>query len=112
MGEFYKKYVALCNAANKSPSAVAIEIGLSKTAVHGWKTGRSNPTDATVQKVANYFNVTVEYLTTERQKELTANNGELSEREKANLVFSDLSDEEIEKVLDYIAFIKSKRIEE
>ena len=58
---FYDKYVEMCNKAGKSPSAVAIDIGLSKTSVHRWKNGGS-PTDATVSKLASYFGVTVTYL--------------------------------------------------
>ena len=57
MSIFYENYVRLCNQVGKSPSGVALEIGLSKTAVNGWKHGRSNPTDATVQRVAAFFNV-------------------------------------------------------
>ena len=55
---FYKNYLALCNRAGKSPSAVALEIGLSKTSVNRWKNG-GGITDATVAKVAEYFKVPV-----------------------------------------------------
>lgn len=62
MSAFYNNYVALCNSSGIAPSRAAIEIGLSKTAVNGWKTGRSNPTDATAQKIADYFGVPVSEL--------------------------------------------------
>ena len=76
---FYENYVSLCNSVNKSPSGVALEIGLSKTAVNGWKHGRSNPTDATLQKVADYFGCTVADLTGEmEQKEKPAQESGLS----------------------------------
>ena len=65
---FYENYVSLCNSVNKSPSGVALEIGLSKTAVNGWKHGRSNPTDATLQKVADYFGCTISDLTGENEQ--------------------------------------------
>lgn len=51
----------MCNRLGKSPSAVALEIGLSKTAVHKWKNG-GFPTDATASKIASYFNVSITYL--------------------------------------------------
>lgn len=77
MSVFYNNYVALCNKVGKSPSAVALEIGLSKTAVHGWKTKKSNPTDATIQKVADYFEVPVSALVSE-QKENPTVSGEVN----------------------------------
>lgn len=58
---FYDRYVALCNRAGKSPSAIALEIGLSKPSVHRWKNG-GGPTDATAAKIAEYFSVSVDYL--------------------------------------------------
>lgn len=58
---FYENYVFLCNSIGKAPSAVAIEIGLSKPAVNRWK-GGGVPTDATARKVARYFNVSPEVL--------------------------------------------------
>lgn len=58
---FYEKYVALCNKNGKSPSAAALELGLSKTSVNRWKNG-GGITDATIMKVANYFHVTVDEL--------------------------------------------------
>lgn len=62
MGVFYNNYVKQCNNVGKSPSAVALDIGLSKTTVSGWKSGRTNPTDATAQKIAAYFGISVEEL--------------------------------------------------
>ena len=58
---FYDNYIRLCNSVNKAPSAVALEIGISKPTVNRWKNG-SVPTDATLVKIAEYFNVPVEYL--------------------------------------------------
>lgn len=58
---FYEKYLALCNKSGKTPSAAALELGLSKTSVNRWKNG-GGITDATILKVANYFHVTVDEL--------------------------------------------------
>lgn len=58
---FYDKYVRLCNSVNKTPSAVAMEIGLQKSTVTRWSKG-TKPNYATAQKVADYFGVPVEEL--------------------------------------------------
>ena len=61
---FWENYVRLCNEAGKSPSRVAIELNLSKTAVTHWRKGVS-PHDATLHLLADYFGVSVEELTQE-----------------------------------------------
>ena len=68
---FYDNYIRLCNSVNKTPSAAAIEMGISKTSVNRWKNG-SYPTDATMQRIANYFGVTFEEIKTGVSKENTA----------------------------------------
>lgn len=65
---FYENYLKLCEKAGKTPSAAALEMGLSKPTVNRWKNG-GGATDATALKVASYFGVTVEELTGEEQKE-------------------------------------------
>lgn len=65
---FYINYLKMCNSVNKTPSAVALDIGLEKSSVTRWKKG-ATPTDATVQRVAEYFGVTTDYLLdTEKEK--------------------------------------------
>lgn len=68
---FYDNYIRLCNSVNKTPSAVAIEIGISKPTVNRWKNG-SYPTDATMQKIAHYFGITIDELRGRETKENTA----------------------------------------
>ena len=58
---FYSAFIELCNEANKTPSKVAMEICVSKSAVTRWKCG-SLPSDATLQKIAKYFNISISAL--------------------------------------------------
>ena len=62
---FYDKYVSLCAQKGVTPSAAAKEIGINKAAVSNWKHRRNGPSDITVQKIADYFGVTVDELLTE-----------------------------------------------
>lgn len=48
---------------------VAKEAGVTQTALSNWKSGRSTPTTKTLQKIADYFGVTVDYLMTGEEKE-------------------------------------------
>ena len=77
---FYNNYIRFCAKVGKSPSAVAEEIGLYKSTVTNWKNRGTKPTDATLQRVADYFGVTVEDLLEENRKPAPTNEGELDAR--------------------------------
>lgn len=66
---FYQNYLKYCALAGKSPSAVAVAAGSTKTSVTRWKQG-SIPTDATLLKLADYLGVTMEQLTADEQDTL------------------------------------------
>lgn len=79
--EFYYIFLELCNSVGKTPSRVALEIGSSKPAVTRWKKG-SQPSDAVLLKLANYFGVTVEYLKGEQENKKSPEELKLNEGEK------------------------------
>lgn len=48
---------------------VSKETGISQTTFSNWKSGRSIPKSDTMQKIADYFHVSMEYLMTGEEKE-------------------------------------------
>lgn len=68
MSNFYEKYVGLCAKSNKTPSGVAVEMGLSKGTANGWKNGKQ-PNDLTIAKVALYFGVPVSYFSEDSENQ-------------------------------------------
>ena len=58
----YKIFERLLKQNNVTPYKVSKETGVTQTALSNWKTGRSTPTTKTLQKIADYFDVTVDYL--------------------------------------------------
>lgn len=64
---FYKKFIELCNENGVTPSYVGNQIGVSKAAVSGWKTG-SMPRDPQLAKIADYFGVPISYFSEEAQE--------------------------------------------
>ena len=107
---FYETYVEMCNQIGKSPSAVAIEIGLSKSTVNRWKNGGS-PTDATASKLASYFGVSVTYLLgKEEQKNPTTKNDSGMSKAKSDLIekVMQMSDEELQKLDLLLRIVESK----
>lgn len=67
---FYTNYVSLCAKAGKSLSGAAEAIGLSRTSPNGWKNGKM-PSDVTLAKLAQYFNVSIDDLLKPADEEKT-----------------------------------------
>lgn len=65
---FYDNYVAICKQHGKKPSPVAVELGLNSSNVAQWKKG-STPRPQVLQKIADYFGVSVGYLLGYEQSE-------------------------------------------
>lgn len=59
---FYDTFSKLCNQKQITPSAAAIKIGLTKTAVSNWKTRNTKPTRANLVRIAEFFDVSVDSL--------------------------------------------------
>jgi len=58
---FYDNFIRLCAKENISPSAAAEEMGFYRSVVTRWGKG-GNVRKATLERVANYFGVTVDDL--------------------------------------------------
>lgn len=65
---FWKKFDMLCRSINSTPTTVSKELGFSNATATKWKKG-STPNGATLQKIADYFNVTVDYLLGNSERE-------------------------------------------
>lgn len=58
---FWKIFLELCEKNNIKPTAVVVKLNLSRGSVTHWKAGKVPKTPALI-KIADYFNVSVEYL--------------------------------------------------
>ena len=65
----YEIYCELRDARGMKDADVARETGITKSTFSDWKNGRSNPKDAKLQKIADLFGVSVEYIRTGKEKE-------------------------------------------
>lgn len=72
---FWEKFFSLCSTVKKSPNAVASELGYSSGSVSAWKSGRT-PKFATLQRIADYFGVTPDYLLREDDEQPTPSNAQ------------------------------------
>lgn len=93
--KFYENFERLCKEINKTPFRVTQELGLSNAIISYWRTGKRNPNNNTLQKIANYFNISVEELLQTEKKVYIIDNYKLTP-------------EQHKKVIEYIEFLKSK----
>ena len=115
---FYDLYEMLCKKKGVAPTRAALDIGLSKSAPTTWKKRGLTPQGETLQKLADYFGVTTDYLLTgEETKKATAPEGEreVTDREIKAAFFrgADMTDEEMdvawEDVMDLRDIVIRKR---
>lgn len=64
---FWKNFIQLCENNNKKPTAVIVELELSRGSVTHWKNGKI-PSSNNLKKIADYFGVSVEYLMREEDQ--------------------------------------------
>lgn len=112
---FWKNFVILCANIGKSTTAVILELGLSRSLVTSWKKG-TVPNNTTLLKIANYFNVTVDYLLKDNSQPKEIPPGEtegLDEKTTEILdMYSRLSDEQKKQALSYLEYLAQHRASE
>lgn len=65
----YQVFEQLLQKFGVTAYKVSKETGVTQTALSNWKSGRNNPNVNTLQKLADYFGVSVDYLMTGEEKE-------------------------------------------
>lgn len=109
---FYSNFISLCNSHGKTPSRVVLDIGLKKSAVTRWKSG-GLPTDATAQKIADYFGVSSSELTENQKEKAPAPGGEPMDpitKELLEIVKTSNNDERL-ALLEAARWIRKQRKE-
>lgn len=85
----YEIYCKLRDSRGVKDSDVVKATGITKSTFSDWKSGRSKPKNDKLQKIAKYFDVTVEYLTDGKES---------AEKEKASAL-TNKDERDIEKIL-------------
>lgn len=65
----YEIYCQLRDSRGLKDSDIVRATGITKSTFSDWKSGRSNPKNDKLQKIASFFGVSVEYLMTGEEKE-------------------------------------------
>ena len=98
----YSIYSKLRDDRKLRDADVAKATGITKSTFSDWKNGRSNPKQDKLQKIADYFGVTIDYLLTGEKKP------------KVNTIAAhhedyDFTEKELEEIEIFKQFVLSKR---
>ena len=106
---FYNKYVNLCNMKGVSPSAAAEEMGYQRSVVTRWSKG-TEPREATIQRVADYFGVDADYLRGKKENPQIRQDQEVSESFKELLgMMKDAPEDDLRLLIKMYQAIRSER---
>ena len=87
----YEIFTRLLQKYGVTTYKVSKETGISQTTFSNWKSGRSTPKTDALQKIADYFGVTLDYLTTGKE-----------DPEKKETTLTPKDERDIKKKLDSI----------
>lgn len=90
----YERIKKLADEKQKSLSSVSTDLGLGENSIYRFKTQR--PNSATLEKIADYFDVSVDYLLGRTDVR------NMSKEVKKYEEFRKLSNEDISDVLDFV----------
>lgn len=98
----YEIFEKLMKEHNVTAYKVSKETGIATSTLSDWKKGRSTPKQDKLQKIADYFNVTIDYL-------LTGNNPEKKERDYSLTIKEQEDiDHEAKKIIEELTMSFSK----
>lgn len=117
----YEIFERLLQSFNTTPYKVAKETGIAQSTLSDWKRGRSVPKQDKLQKIADFFGVSLEYLMTGKEKEgsakyyLNEETAEMAQKlfENRNLralfdAAQDASPEDLKTTYDMLMALKRK----
>lgn len=64
----YEVFEQLLQKYGVTAYKVSKETGVTQTSLSNWKSGRNTPSTKTLQRIADYFGVTVDYLMTGKKE--------------------------------------------
>lgn len=103
MQQTIKRIIDLMDSAGLNARQFEIQVGLANASVQAWKNGKAKPSVEAVKKIAEYFNVSTDYL-------LLGVKTTLSEEEKRLVsLITELTDEETKELSNFVDYLISKR---
>lgn len=106
----YEIFERLLRSRNVTAYQVAKATGISQSTLSDWKKGRSVPKMDKIQKIADYFGVSVEYLMGSATEKDPAPKSEVTDDDIKFALFGGgpVSDAQYEEVKQFVRFIKER----
>ena len=109
---FFERYSALCKEHDETPNSVAKKIGASSGSVTAWKKG-TDPRNATLAKIADYFGVSTDYLLGKEKEKAPAESGKriVSDEDIQFALFGgsdEITEKMYEEVKNFAAYVKQR----
>jgi transcriptional regulator with XRE-family HTH domain len=115
MYNLYENIYALCKERGITPGGLCGELGFRRSVLSDLKNGRKKSLDTTtLMKIAEYFNVSVDYLLTgeETKKALTDGERKVSDDDIMFALWGDSDDvdkDDLDDVKRYAAFVRERK---
>lgn len=97
------RILKLMEQKNVSAHKLEVEAGLSNASIQAWKKGKAQASIVSLQKIADYFGVSINYILYGKENEFTEKEKQLIEAIKS------LSDSEVDKLNDFVAEIIKRK---
>ncbi|MEA5040310.1 MAG: helix-turn-helix transcriptional regulator [Clostridiaceae bacterium] len=111
---FFDLFAKLCAEKGVSPKKAVTEMGLSNSIATKWKKTGATPQGDTLQRIADYFDVSVDYLLTGEKKEtapIQKDERSISDDEIKFALFGtkEIDDHVLEQVKAFAKFARENR---
>ena len=108
----YKIFESLLHERGVTAYKVAKATGISTASLTDWKKGRSSPKADKLQKIADYFGVSVDYLLGNKTKEkaptVEVDDERSAKRKMLFDLFNSMTDEELDAMIAFTNAIQKK----
>ncbi|MDT1997258.1 helix-turn-helix domain-containing protein [Carnobacterium divergens] len=101
----YEQIKDIANQKKVSIARLERDLNLSNGSISKWST--NTPSIDKIEKVASYFNISIDYLL-DRESSNVSNTGDDKLKVIASHIDDDVTEDDMEEILNFIEFIKSK----
>lgn len=82
---FYDNFIQLCKNQGIAPSKALTEMGINKSNITLWKNKSTQPKGSSLQKIADYFNISIDELLGNEKKTPLKNEDGLTKKDKKDI---------------------------
>ena len=109
---FYSYFDYLCKRKGITKNKACQEMGVSRSVAAKWKSTQTNPSMATLQKIADYFEVSLDELISQseiKENPATVSDGQEDQYKAFKKILDELDDENVESLREYAIFLKQRQ---